>query len=99
MKTTLFLGFGGLFLVSGNPTRIQTLKKVCRLHDFLSEICISESTPPTVNKRVSQFRRPLLRRKGAHLNITSHSPTSLQSGTILSNADEQLRRRQGCRLH
>ena len=28
MKTTLFLGFGVLFWVSGAPTRIQTLKKV-----------------------------------------------------------------------
>ncbi|CAL8259664.1 unnamed protein product [Arctogadus glacialis] len=27
MKTTLFLGFGVLFWVSGVPTRIQTLKK------------------------------------------------------------------------
>ena len=37
----------------------------------------SESTPPTFTKRASQFRRPLLRRKGARLNITSppSSPT------------------------
>jgi hypothetical protein len=49
------------------------------VHDFLSEICISESTPPTVTKQASQFRRPLLRRKGAQLNITSHFPTPLQS--------------------
>ena len=45
----------------------------------MSEICISESTPPTVTKRASQFRRPLLRRKGAQLNSTSHFPTPLQS--------------------
>ena len=76
MKTTLFLGFG-MFWVSGVPTRIQTLKKVCMI--FLSEICISESTPPTATKRASQFRRPLLRRKGAQLNSTSHFPTPLQS--------------------
>ena len=46
---------------------------------FLSEICISESTPPTVTKRSGKFRCPLLRRKGAQLNITSHFPTPLQS--------------------
>ena len=40
---------------------------------FLSEICISESTPSTVTKRVSQFRRLLLRRKQAHLHIATHS--------------------------
>ena len=39
-----------LFWVSGAPTRMQTLKK---LFDVLSEICISESTPPTVTKRAS----------------------------------------------
>ena len=48
------------------------------VHDPLSEICISESTPPTVTKRASQFRRPLLRRKGAQLNITSHFPPLAQ---------------------
>uniref|UniRef100_A0A8C5AF26 Nicotinamide riboside kinase 1 n=1 Tax=Gadus morhua TaxID=8049 RepID=A0A8C5AF26_GADMO len=42
--------------------------------DFLSEIYISESTPPTVTKRASQFPRPLLCRKGAQLNIISHFP-------------------------
>ena len=31
MKTTLFLGFGVLFWVSGVATRIQTLKYVCKL--------------------------------------------------------------------
>ena len=77
MKTTLFLGFEVLFWVSGAPTRTQTLKK--SVHDFLSEICIAESTPHTITKRASQFRRPLLRRKGVHLNITSHFPTPLQS--------------------
>ena len=40
--------------------------------------CISESTPLRATKRASQFR-PLLRRKGAHLNITSHFPIPLQS--------------------
>ena len=40
---------------------------------FLSEICISESTPATVTKRVSQFRRLLLRRKQAHLHVATHS--------------------------
>ena len=75
METKLFLGFGVLFWVSGAPTRIQTLNK--SVHDLLSEICISESTPPTVSNRASQFRRPLLRRKGALLNITSHFPTPL----------------------
>ena len=64
MKTPLFLGFGVLFGFSGAPTRIQTLKKVST-YVFLSEICISESTPPTVAKQASQFRRPLLRRKAA----------------------------------
>jgi hypothetical protein len=59
MKTTLFLGFGALFWVSGAPARLQTLKK--SMHDFLSEICISESTPPTVTKGASHFQRPLLR--------------------------------------
>ena len=49
------------------------------VHDFWSEICISESTPPTVTKRASQFRHPFLRRKGAQLNITCHFPTPLQS--------------------
>ena len=49
------------------------------VHDLLGEICISESIPPTVTKRASQFRRPLQCRKGAQLNITSHFPTPLQS--------------------
>ena len=74
MKTTLFLGFGLLFWISGAPTRIQTLKK-----DFFSKIYVSESTSSTITKRASQFWRPLLRRKGLHLNITSHFPTPLQS--------------------
>ena len=63
--------------VSGAPKRIQTLEKSVK--KLLSEICISESTPYTVAKRASQFWRPLLRRKGAQLNITSHFPTPLQS--------------------
>ena len=46
---------------------------------FLSEICISESTPPAVTQQASQFRRPLLRWKGSHLNITSNLPTPVQS--------------------
>ena len=45
------------------------------VHDTLSEICISESTPPTVTKRASQFRRPLLRRK-------EWAPLRRQSGGI-----------------
>ena len=45
----------------------------------MSEVCISEITPPTVTKQASQFRPPLLRRKGAQLNITAHFPTPLQS--------------------
>ena len=60
MKTALFLGV--LFWVSGASTRIQTLKKV---YTFLSDIWISESTPPTVTKRASQFRRPLLGYSGS----------------------------------
>ena len=41
MKATLFLGFGALFWVSGAPTRIQTLKKVC-----MNER-VSFGSPPT----------------------------------------------------
>ena len=45
------------------------------VHDFLSKIRISGSSPPQATKRASQFQRPFLRR-GAHLNVTS---TPLQS--------------------
>ena len=47
------------------------------VHVFLSEICISESTPSTVTKR---FWRLLLRRKQVRLHITTHShPIPIQS--------------------
>ena len=88
MKTTLFLGFGVLFWVSGAPACLQTLKK--SVHDFLSEICISESTPPTVTKRASRFRRPLLSRKGAQLNITSQLPNPLQSEHRYDFVDQRI---------
>jgi hypothetical protein len=65
--------FGSLVL----PHAYKLWKK--SVHDFLSEICISERTPPTVTKRASPFWRPLLRRKGVQFNITSHFPTPLQS--------------------
>ena len=45
-------------------------------------MCISESTLPMLpNERVS-FRRPLLRRKGAHLIITSHFPNPSNQSTV-----------------
>ena len=48
MKTTLFLGFGVLFWVSGEPTRIQTLKKVPRLQ--LPNERVSFGTPSYVGR-------------------------------------------------
>ena len=59
------------------------------VHDCLSEICISESTPPRVTKQTSPFRRPLLRRKGAQLNITSHFPTPLESDHSYDFVDQR----------
>ena len=50
-------GFGSLVL----PHAYKLWNK--SVHAFLSEICISESTLPTVTKRASQFQRPLLHRK------------------------------------
>ena len=83
--------FGSLVLPHAHKPRKNYV------HDFLSEIRISESTPPTVSKRASQFRRPLLRRKGAHFNITSHFPTP-SNPRFCGPADKQLRRGEfGCR--
>ena len=83
MTTKLFLGFWVLVL----PHAYKLWKK--SLHDILSEISISECTPPTVTKRASSFRRPLLRRKGVHLNISSHFPTPLQSEHSLDFVDQR----------
>ena len=47
MKTTLFLGFGVLFWFL-LPNAYKLVKK--SVHDFVSEIRVSESTPPTVTK-------------------------------------------------
>ena len=68
MKTTLFLGLGVLFWVS------QTLKKV---HDFLSEKCISASTLQLLNERVS-FGAPSYVGRG-HIEYYLPLPPSLQS--------------------
>ena len=45
------------------------------VHVFLSEICISEGTQLRATKRADQFRRLLLHRKQAHLNIIAHFPS------------------------
>ena len=59
------------------------------VHDFLSGICISESTQPTVTKQASQFQFPLLCRKGAELNITYNFPTPLQSERSYNFVDQR----------
>ena len=76
MKTTLFLGFGLVFW-GESLVLPHALNKSG--HDFLSGICISESTPPTLTKRASQVQRGLLHRKQAHLKITTNFPVPLPS--------------------
>ena len=81
LKVTLwkthFFGIWGIVLGLWCSNRHTNFEK--SLYRIFRMRCISESTLPTVTKRVSQFRRPLLRKNGVHLNITSHFPTPLQS--------------------